>query len=222
MDCQTFKNQCLDYLYDEMEDPADRVAMEQHLESCPACRLATGEIHITRRFLSAWPEEELPSPPVIRPAGTKRQAAVRPWRKGPGRPVWLAAAVALFFFSATLVLVGSQARFRVGRNSVELSFGGSAAPALPATEEKLLAEVGRLIMESEQRQTMLAAHQKEYYEGMLLQFKAQTDLQREQDRRDIQDSFQWVGERYMEQIEKNNQLLDWNLNQPLRPANFKN
>lgn len=156
MDCESLRNDRLDVLYGEAA-PETFARVEDHLESCAACREEMNALRALRRSLASW---RLPE-------------RARPRR---GREVLYhlaAAAGILLALGGALGLSGAELRFEKGPVSLRLGRGGSDPTALLAAqelrqraeiealkaslsatprEEQVLQKVRELIRESEARQ----------------------------------------------------------------------
>jgi len=89
------RERLIGYVYEE-GDPAERRAVESHLQSCPTCRAEIGGLRKVRQDLLAWEVPE--QPPIWRPAAPVA-APVSPWS---AIPAWAMAAAA-----GLLLMVGA-------------------------------------------------------------------------------------------------------------------
>ena len=98
--CTSCQAQMLEYLYDLL-DAAERQAVQNHLDACPACQAELARAGEQRRLLAAAARMEFPEVRFTPPVGTPQAAApavvpmplpvkkTRPWRR------WAAAAAIL-------------------------------------------------------------------------------------------------------------------------------
>lgn len=203
MNCQELEKHLLDFVYDELEADA-RTAVESHLAGCGRCRAAAADLGITRRFLGAWGGSEADSlPPLaVRPP---RPAAGRS-RSLPGR-IWMpAAAAALVLLVAGIFFALVPVSLRYDSQGLEFRLGAPSADSVATLGDPVLKKVDRMIADSEQRQAQrtLDIVQNVYY---------RLEDDRAKDRQSIQQGFDLIKEIYMDQIEKNNQLLEMSVRQ---------
>ncbi len=201
MNCDQAREQLLDLMYDEMPPGADHDALDAHLSGCPRCRAERDELGITRRFLAAW-DDTIPAAPCspLAPAAT----AGRPVLHFP-RVSWLTAAAALLVIAAGVLVAITPVQIRYHDNAVEIRLGST--PATPTTaDSEWLRTVDQMIAESETRQMgrFMDAMQNVHF---------RLEDERNRDRQAIQQGFDLVKEIYMDQIERNNQLLELSLQQ---------
>jgi anti-sigma factor RsiW len=203
MNCENVGKHLLDYAYGELPDD-DRAGMEAHLAGCPECRTAAADLTVTRRFLGAWGDaetEDLP-PLAIRPprAGHSRS------RRGPAR-FWLpAAAAALVLLAVGAFVAVVPVSVRYDAQCLEIRLGKQPPAAASLAGDPLLQRVDHMLAESEQRQAQKTM-------DMLQNVYYRLEDDRYKDRQTIQQGFDLVKEIYMDQIEKNNQLLELSLRQ---------
>ncbi len=201
MNCDQAREQMLDLMYDEIPPGADRGALDAHLSGCPRCRAELDELGITRRFLAAW-DDAPPSTPrsPLAPAAM----AVRPLLHFP-RISWLTAAAALLVIAAGVLVAITPVQIRYHDNAVEIRLGGT--PAAPtAADSEWLRTVDQMIAESETRQMGR-------FMDAMQNVSFRLEDERYRDRQAIQQGFDLVKEIYMDQIERNNQLLELSLQQ---------
>ena len=201
MNCDQAREHLLDLMYDELPPGAERDALDAHLSGCPRCRTELDELGITRRFLAAW-DDAVPAAPrrPLAPAA----AAGRPLLHFP-RISWLTAAAALLVIAAGVLVAVTPVQIRYHDNAVEIRLGST--PAAPtAAGSEWLRTVDQMIAESETRQMgrFMDAMQNVHF---------RLEDERYRDRQAIQQGFDLVKEIYMDQIERNNQLLDLSLQQ---------
>jgi hypothetical protein len=203
MKCQELEKHLLDFVYDELEADA-RAGVEDHLAGCGRCRAAVADLGITRRFLGAWGESEADSlPPLaVRPP---RPAAGRS-RSLPGR-IWVpAAAAALVLLVAGVFVAVVPVSLQYDSRGLVFRLGGPSSDGIAQVSDPVLRKVDRMIADSEQRQAQrtLDIVQNVYY---------RLEDDRAKDRQSIQQGFDLIKEIYMDQIEKNNQLLEMSVRQ---------
>jgi hypothetical protein len=87
-----------------------------------------------------------------------------------------------------------------------LRLGGTSADGLAQVSDPVLRKVDRMITDSEQRQTQKTL-------DMLQNVYYRLEDDRAKDRQSIQQGFDLIKEIYMDQIEKNNQLLEMSVRQ---------
>src|SRR6188768_294158 len=144
MGCEGFRDRMLDVLYGEADADSAR-AWADHEQECGACREDMRGLRGLRRDLSAW------TPPARR------------GMKPPSMPAWLplAAGIALALSGGAALWVAQQ---RVDRLAAALSdhdarhraeIEALRAQATGAGGEATLAEVRRLLRESEARQALV-------------------------------------------------------------------
>jgi len=192
MNCQTFQDHFMDYLYGEIEDAGLVQSLENHLAACAECRHQVGESRITHRFLRSWqdlPAETTPAPRyVFRPT---------PWWERlfgmPPRWAWASAALVMIL-GIFLSVFSVSVHYTDG--IVEIRFGNSTPP-YSAENVRLLHTIDRMIADSEDRITnqTLDYLQNIYY---------RVEEERLQDRQSIEQVIDICGD----QLEKNNQLME--------------
>jgi len=201
MHCDQAREHLLDLMYDELPPGADRDALDAHLSGCPRCRAEMDELGITRRFLAAWDDD----PPAVLHRPLVPAAMVgRPLLHFP-RISWLTAAAALLVIAAGVLVAVTPVQIRYHDNAVEIRLGST--PAAPtAAGSEWLRTVDQMIAESETRQMgrFMDAMQNVHF---------RLEDERYRDRQAIQQGFDLVKEIYMDQIERNNQLLELSLQQ---------
>lgn len=130
IDCEKTRLELPAMLYNELE--ADlKTRVEQHLESCAACRAELDGHRRTMRALDEWAAPTIPGAS----GGPRRRRIL-----GRIRPVLIGTAAALIVF-ALGALVGTNARYENGRLTVSL--GRDAATDLAAMTSNLRAVVGQ-------------------------------------------------------------------------------
>ncbi len=203
MNCQEIENHLLDFIYDELEADA-RTAVEGHLAGCGRCRAAVADLGVTRRFLGAWGDGEAASLPPL-PVRPPRPAAGR-FRSLPDR-VWVPAAAA----ALVLVVIGVFVAFvpvslQYGAQGLVFRLGGPSGGNATPADDAVLSKVDRMIADSEQRQAQRTL-------DMLQNVYYRLEDDRTKDRQSIQQGFDLIKEIYMDQLEKNNQLLEMSIRQ---------
>lgn len=196
MKCEDFHQHLIDLAYDEASAEICG-EIDRHTATCAQCRAAADDIRQTRTFLAAWPEEEpaTPIPFLVR-------TTPRPRLERAGFPrlfYWAAAATLLVAAGAAFFLI-TQTTLRVQGNVVEIRFGQSQ-DTLAANSPTRIQDVKRLIAESEERQ---AERLGELVQNVYVRLEGE----RQNDRQSIQQGFDLIKEIYMDQIQKNNQLLE--------------
>ena len=155
------------YLYDECE-PAERQAIEAHVDVCAACAAELAALGSTRLQLASWtpPEAELGFQ-VVRPQArahrAEQESVLRPsvpWGLRPGPwfrqplPAWAQAAAAFLIFAAGLWLGVERGSAPAGTAPAAATVAsGSAVPANTATATDLAALEQRLRAEMAQVRT---------------------------------------------------------------------
>ncbi len=202
MNCDQAREHLLDLIYEELPQGADRDALDSHLAGCPRCRAELQEMGTTRRFIAAWDDV-----PTADPGRVPAHAA-----KGAGRPLlhfprisWLTAAAALLVIAAGVLAAVTPVQVSYNDHAVEIRLGAGPAPPAAANPD-WLRTVDQMIAESETRQMgrFMDAMQNVHF---------RLEEERYRDRQAIQQGFDLVKEIYMDQIERNNQLLELSLQQ---------
>jgi len=156
------------YLYDECE-PAERQAIDAHVNVCAACAAELAALGSTRLQLASWtpPEADLGFQ-VVRPqasgAAAEQESVLRPsvpwgqrprpWYRGP-LPAWAQAAAAFLIFAAGLWLGVERGSVPAGTAPAPaVVASGPAAPANTATVGDLAALEQRLRAEMSQMRTV--------------------------------------------------------------------
>ena len=57
MSCDISKEQLMDYLYEELSEKK-HLEIQQHLDTCSACRQELASLQTTSRIMQTWPNEE--------------------------------------------------------------------------------------------------------------------------------------------------------------------
>jgi hypothetical protein len=203
MNCQELEKNLLDFVYDELAAD-ERAVVEGHLAGCGRCRAAAADLGVTRRFLGAWGESEADSLPPL---------AVRPARPASGRfrflhrPIWMpAAAAALVLLVTGIFFTLVPVSLRYDSQGLEFRLGAPSDAGIAKLGDPVLGKVDRMIADSEQRQTQRTL-------DMLQNVYYRLEDDRTKDRQSIQQGFDLIKEIYMDQIEKNNQLLEMSVRQ---------
>ena len=129
MDCDAFRDDLMEVLYDEADD-ATRRRFAAHAAGCAACREELTALRALRRDLGAWPV-----PDALLPAG-------RPRRRPLDWPGVARAAALIVALGAALGL--SQAEVRYDDHGLAVRFGGA-----PGLESGLAAHEAEHRMEME-------------------------------------------------------------------------
>jgi hypothetical protein len=121
----------LNYLYEE-GDPAERLRIAQHLQTCAACSVAVLEFQSVRGMLADW------TPPPVKlgfrivqdsPQGSSEV----PWWKPGGRlPLWAQAAAAVFLFASGMAVSLLDVRYGDGALMVRSRSAAEAPPMRPS------------------------------------------------------------------------------------------
>lgn len=200
MNCEQVREQYLDYAYDEL-DGERRAGLEAHLRECAECRLGLEDLNITRSFLGAWTDPPLEAPRLVFRAANGEP---RPRRATPRWLPWAAAA------AAAVLAVGLfgwlwPVSVRYQDRVVEIHLGQPAGPV-----------AGPSAASADQLQTLIAeseARQSQRFMNLLQDVYYRVEEDRLKDRQTIQQGFDLIKEIYMDQIEKNNQFLEYSLQQ---------
>lgn len=203
MNCQELEKHLLDYVYDELEGDA-RARVESHLAGCGRCRAAAADLGVTRRFLGAWSdtETETAAPLPIRPP---RPAAPR--SRFLSARVWMPAAAAALVLVVVGVFVALvPVSLQYDGQGLVFRLGGPSADGVTMASDPVLRKVDRMIADSEQRQAQRTM-------DMLQNVYYRLEEDRTKDHQSIQQGFDLIKEIYMDQIEKNNQLLELSVRQ---------
>ena len=166
MDCDAFRDEMMDLLYDEAA-PAVARRLDEHQAACRACRDELSSFRRLRRDLASWR-----TPPDLGRA---------PRRRSLSRPYLAMAAALLLLVAGGLAVRGSELRyeqghfaFRLGqaadssalsaalaaqeeRHRREVDALRAAVAASARTDEDMLRRVQRMIEESEARQATLVS-----------------------------------------------------------------
>jgi hypothetical protein len=139
-----------DYVDDSLST-ADRTAVDQHLDGCPACRALIADFLDLRRTAAALETMEPPSrtwsriEAVISSAGAKRLAS-RPMTRGHRRTTaWLAAAAAL-----VLATAGGLWTIRASRRAAETGPGAGAVSARSLSDASAIQPIEVELAQAEQ------------------------------------------------------------------------
>lgn len=106
-------------LYDDEGDPADRTALEAHLDWCPACAEVMRSLDTTRGALGAWHAPRLPLGFAFVRTPERSRTATMLWRGG------LAAAAVLVLAAAASL---AQLRISYDQSGFSISTGPVQAP----------------------------------------------------------------------------------------------
>jgi anti-sigma factor RsiW len=200
MNCQEIDGKMLDFIYDEL-DAGESAAVTAHLAACPQCRQTVADMGTTRRFLGAWGDGEVAALPPLA-VRLPRQPVTARFRPA---PVWMgAAAAALVLLAVGLFVAVVPVSARFDAQGLDVRLGRPAAGGAATDSDQLLQRVDRMIAESEQRQAQKTL-------DMLQNVYYRLEDDRFKDRQSIQQGFDLFKEIYMDQIEKNNQLLELSL-----------
>jgi len=166
MDCDAFRDEMMDLLYDEAA-PAVARRLDEHQAACRACRDELSSFRRLRRDLASWR-----TPPDLGRA---------PRRRSLSRPYLAMAAALLLLVAGGLAVRGSELRYEQGRFAFRLGQAAdssalsaalaaqeerhrrevdalrAAVAASARTDEDILRRVQRMIEESEARQATLVS-----------------------------------------------------------------
>jgi hypothetical protein len=141
MRCDEIQEQLVDLLYNEGGTPPANVEIQDHLETCPACRQELEELRQTGKYLRTW-EDESP----LRSVTIARQE--RLLHQGAGWKYLRYAAIAAMLLLCVLALANTEVT--VGKNS--LSISTHIFPQKPAARDYYTkAEVHEIMDDSESR-----------------------------------------------------------------------
>jgi hypothetical protein len=192
MNCQTFDEHLMDYVYEEIEDPALLQGLEAHLDECERCRLKAADSRITHRFLQAW--EASPAAPITQPVYNFKRTHW--WEKIFGMPPrWAVATTALVMVFGIFLSVFSVS-IHYTNGIVEIRFGESTPP-YSAENVRLLRTVDRMLAESEER---MNSQTLDYLQNIYYRIEEERMV----DRQSIDQVIDICGD----QLEKNNQLME--------------
>jgi hypothetical protein len=197
MNCDQFQKNLIDFVYGEIEDSSLREECSRHKESCQSCRVAAEDFHTTRSFLSSW-EETPPAVPIVNFSGRRRPLSLF----FQSTPSWVAAAaVVVMIFGIFLSVFNISIDY--GEGVLQVKFGNSPAP-FAAENMQLLRTIDKMQAESENRlnNQMLDTLQNVYY---------RIQQERSQDRQTMDQFLQQVIDGYGSQLERNNLLLEMNI-----------
>ena len=189
MGCEGFRDRMLDVLYGEA-DAASARAWEDHQRDCAACGDEMRALRGVRRDLAAW------TPPARR--GTTK----------PGLTAWLpvAAGLALALLGGAALLQSQQ---QVDRLAAALSahdarhraeIDALRAQATNASGDATLAEVRRLLRESEARQALVL-------DASLRGLAERSDAQRREDMAQVSAGFSYLEGRTGLQVARTTELM---------------
>ena len=193
MQCDEFRDRMMDVLYGEATALAAR-EWESHQQHCASCREEIRALRRLRHDLGAWTE------PVMRPAGAVARRA-RAWF-----PVAAGAALAI---AGALALAGSQQRVDAlaealqaqdQRHRAEIEALKAAIGTGPRREEVTLADVRRLVRESEARQTIFLG-------ASLRGLAERGDAQRREDMAQVSAGFSYLEGRTGLQVARTTELM---------------
>jgi hypothetical protein len=166
MDCDAFRDEMMDLLYDEAA-PAVARRLDEHQAACRACRDELSSFRRLRRDLASWR-----TPPEL--GRTARRLSF-------SRPYLAMAAALLLLVAGGLAVRGSELRYEQGRFAFRLGQAAdssalsaalaaqeerhrrevdalrAAVAASARTDEDMLRRVQRMIEESEARQATLVS-----------------------------------------------------------------
>jgi len=166
MDCDAFRDEMMDLLYDEAA-PAVARHLDEHQAACRACRDELSSFRRLRRDLASWR-----TPPDLGRA---------PRRRSLSHPYLAMAAALLLLVAGGLAVRGSELRYEQGRFAFRLGQAAdssalsaalaaqeerhrrevdalrAAVAASARTDEDMLRRVQRMIEESEARQATLVS-----------------------------------------------------------------
>jgi hypothetical protein len=187
MDCQECKEQLLDLIYEEGIRPRRRLELLTHVDLCPGCHDEYTALLQSRAVLQEWPDENLSwslrvDPPSAPIQPRRLQGAVA-WR-----PAWASvngAVLAVLLLVAVLAVTQSRVTWRSGALTLQAHLWKSAdAPgSYEVSPQDLLAEVDRMIAESEQRQNKL-------FGTALIKTWEDLEIRNQYERGEIQTAFQ--------------------------------
>jgi hypothetical protein len=196
MACEEFRDQMLDALYGEA-DAAGARAWEIHQQQCAACRDEVRALRRLRRDLGAW------TVPARRGNGRAGAAVGR-------APAWLPLAAAVVLgIAGALVLAASQKRVDTltatlqaqdQRHRTEIEALKATVGANRPSGEETLAEVRRLIRESEARQAVA-------FDASLRGLAERSDAQRREDLAQVSAGLSYLEGRTGLQVARNTELM---------------
>ncbi len=121
--------------------------------------------------------------------------------------IWMPAAAAALVLAAVGVFVALvPVSFQYDDQGLVVRLGGSSTDGITMAGEPVLRKVDRMIADSEQRQTQRTM-------DMLQNVYYRLEDDRTKDHQSIQQGFDLIKEIYMDQIEKNTQLLEMSVRQ---------
>jgi hypothetical protein len=194
----------MDLIY-EAEGQELSSEFKAHFAHCPACSGEYMDLVSTRRWLSAWSDEEPPSQLVFisTPAKPRRLAWFSALLSLRPAPVFAFSLVAVLAF---LALANVRITWENGRFGFQSGFQasavgnlGSGAPAEAQTD--ILAAVDRMLTESEARQNRQTL-------SMLQRMADAVEYKRQMDLYQVRDELGLLHQDYFQALEKNSALLE--------------
>jgi len=188
MNCDESRELMLDAVYGE--ELQSRVCFDffKHLDHCPECSSEYQEFLTTREMLQGW---ELEEPSADQAPAT---SSSKPWmQKRPGRlgsvPWWpMLQRVAAGF----LILMGIVSIFQ--------HYGYLGGRKILVSEQQLTEMVNDMIV-------IKQAEERQMIGKVLIQFREDVDLQRNQDTQEMYNTLVSLEQRYADNLEENNRYL---------------
>ncbi len=185
MNCDQWRDRALDVLYGEQVEPRDCYDFFRHLENCSDCDAEYQHLLEARDWLSEWTldQEPLPELPDVSELGPA------PLRRVWNHPAlfWLRQAAAAVVITLGLFTLVQQARL-LGEDRVEVS------------EQELVEMVNDLIVQHEMSERRLIGQE-------WMDFADDLNLRQQVLARDVAQRLYELEERYLVQLEENNQYL---------------
>ncbi|MFQ5739456.1 MAG: anti-sigma factor family protein [Acidobacteriota bacterium] len=184
MNCQDCRQRMIDVLYGEELEPRVSYQFFQHLESCGECDEEYLELLATREMLGQWELEDLKPSPDWGNVGMKDkwfQSWIRPW--------WpLAQRIAAAF----LILIGAA--------SILQGMGFLGGRKMMVSERQLMEMVNDMVVARQAEEQRIIGQ-------ALVNFSDDMTLRQSSDKREITNTLYLLEQRYLENLEQNNQYL---------------
>jgi hypothetical protein len=188
MNCDESRELILDVVYGE--EVQSRICFDffKHLDNCSDCSSEYGELLTTREMLQGW---ELDEPSSVEPAAN---SGARPWirsRRGVlGSVSWW----------SMLQKVAAGFLILMGVFSIFQHYGYLGGRKILVSQQQLTEMVNDMIVVKQ-------AEERRMFGKVLIQFREDIDMQRNQDMQDIYNNLVSLEQRYADNLEENNRVL---------------